>query len=162
MNPLVIPPLNKRRYYYLGASILLVVLGIVRLVESGDLNDGILGSKLVGGLMILAGLMWSALTIQTLLRRSYAVMMDDDGITIRVPQVGSIEWNEIAAVRTDMVRGRGYVHIILRDPEAVLAREPSLERHIAEAEVWFDASEIDMSPRELSETIIQRRNALRR
>ena len=164
MSSLVIRPQNKRRYYYLGASLLLIGLGIMRLFESvgsGDTNGKILGIEPIAGLMMFAGLLWGLSTLQTLMRRRDAVVMNDDGVAIWVPAVGFIEWNEIAAVRTDMVRGRSYLHIILRDPAAAIERQPSLERHMAEGEVWFDASEIDMSPRELADTIIERRNTAR-
>jgi hypothetical protein len=74
-------------------------------------------------------------------RRGPALILSTKGFTDHASAigVGFVPWGEVASIRSSSVRGRAFVAVRIRDPRAVLARQPAYRRALLRLNrKWFN------------------------
>jgi len=157
MTQLVVGASKRRELYYAAQGGLIAMLGAVRLVTGPPVSLSLAGFLPV--LMVAAGCVLIVMFLVRYVRASDALVFNDDGLVIFRPPIGLVSWLRIAAVRSDRVRGRQFLHIRLDDPQLQAAANPASLRWIAGDELWFDASGIDMDVDEIIDAVTPRLTA---
>lgn len=126
---IAIPFSKKKLSRLLIISVVFAVLGpwmLLSPTEEGNrlINNPIVKNGVAIG-AILLGLLGMAITIQKLLRKQAALLIDDNGITDHSSPTaaGYVPWNDVHLITTATVVNQKFVVLIVKNPECYIQRK---------------------------------------
>jgi hypothetical protein len=128
LPPTVFPLAKGRVWAMLAGSLVFVAFGVVFLVDRSSVKMTVAGALAVPFFGFCA-----VLLVRRLIQGRPELVLDDAGLDHAT--LGRFGWDEIAAVRIREQRVRNtsqrFIELVLRDPDAYLARAPKLVRRTA-------------------------------
>lgn len=129
---ITIPFSKKKLSKLLIISVVFAALGtwmVLSPTEEGNrwFNNPIIKNGVAIG-AILMGLLGMAVTLQKLLQKQAALLIDDSGITDRSSQVaaGYVPWNDVHLITTTTVVNQKFVLLIVKNPEDYIQRKKNV------------------------------------
>lgn len=86
-----------------------------------------------------------------MIRGSVAAIITEDGLEL---PSDFIEWSEISCLQTRTIWGRPWIQVVLRDSQAVVARQPLLRRLNMRVDTMLHKSQILINPESIDSPAI--------
>jgi len=163
-----ISAIRRQQWRLVGMGAVMSVVSVVLLLAGiGAGTPGLL-LLVVGALGALFFVPSTAYLLGQAARRGPALILSTHGFTDHASaiSVGFVPWSEVTSIRASSVRGRAFVAVKVRDPRAVLARQPvwrrallRLNRKWFEGDMFIPETILPVSAKELISLMNERRTA---
>jgi hypothetical protein len=164
-----ISPTRRQQWKLVGMGAIMSAVSVLLLLAGiGTGAQGLL-FLVVGALCGLFFVPSTAYLLGQAARRGPALVLSTHGFTDHASAigVGFVPWSEVTSIGKRSVRGRGFVAVRIRDPRAVLARQPVWRRSLlrlnskwfGDRDVFIPEMMLPISAKELISLMNEKRTA---